>query len=209
MNPLLVLATEMERDAVFPQGVPEGWSCCVTGVGILETTFQLSQYFAHHSVDFVLQMGIAGAYPASGFSVGDLVRVDSEVLVELGVEESDGAFTPWNHQPWGGERRFFSSPVLASIPQCQRALASLPSGVGATVQMVTGTLATAQRRAVDAQVESMEGAACLAVAQWMGIPCFQVRAISNMAQMRDRKAWDIPWALQSLHQWALQWMAPV
>ena len=208
MNPLLVFATEMERDAVFPHGVPDGWFCCVSGVGVLETTFNLCQFLNQHSVDFVLQMGIAGAYPNSGFSVGDLVRVDSDVLVELGVEESDGSFSPWNPKPWGGVRCFSASPVSQCLPLCQGALEPLPAGVGATVHRCTGSWATAQRRAEEAQVESMEGAACLAGAQCMGIPCVQVRAISNMAQVRDRSAWDIPRALQSLYHWALQWAVP-
>jgi len=76
---LLVFATEMERDAVFPDGI-------VTGVGILSTAINLSKIFQKKSYKRAIQIGIAGAYRSSGLNIGDVVEVESDCMPE---------FLPW------------------------------------------------------------------------------------------------------------------
>ena len=51
----------------------------------------------------------------------------------------------------------------------------------------------------NAQVESMEGAVVLYVCSWFGIPCIQIRSISNFVEPRDSAQWNIPLALEKLN----------
>jgi futalosine hydrolase len=66
---------------------------------------------------------------------------------------------------------------------------------------VTGTQASAATlagRFPDAVAEGMEGAGVVAAAVLNGVPVAEVRAISNAVGPRDRAAWQIPLALESL-----------
>jgi futalosine hydrolase len=47
-------------------------------------------------------------------------------------------------------------------------------------------------------VESMEGAACFSICHAFGIPCYEIRAVSNFATTRDKSTWRIPEALAAL-----------
>ena len=51
-----------------------------------------------------------------------------------------------------------------------------------------------------AHVETMEGAAVFYVCSWLGIPCHQIRAISNFVEPRDSSKWNIPTALVNLKE---------
>jgi futalosine hydrolase len=50
------------------------------------------------------------------------------------------------------------------------------------------------------QVESMEGAVVFYVCNWIGVPCFQIRSISNFVEPRDSAQWNIPLALEKLNE---------
>ncbi len=70
-----------------------------------------------------------------------------------------------------------------------------------TVATVTGTAATAaalNQRFPDAVAEGMEGAGVAAAGALRGVAFGEIRAISNRVGPRDRDAWQIPLALQSL-----------
>lgn len=47
-------------------------------------------------------------------------------------------------------------------------------------------------------VESMEGAACFSICHAFGVPCYEIRAVSNFATTRDKSTWRISDALASL-----------
>ena len=47
-------------------------------------------------------------------------------------------------------------------------------------------------------VESMEGAACFSICRVFGMPCLEIRAVSNFATTRDKSTWRIQDALEAL-----------
>ncbi len=47
-------------------------------------------------------------------------------------------------------------------------------------------------------VESMEGAACFSICHAFGVPCYEIRAVSNFATTRDKSTWRISDALAAL-----------
>jgi len=167
---LLVFATEMERDAIFPDGI-------VTGIGILSTAINLSRVFeraSRHRCPYrrAIQVGIAGAYRSSGLSIGDVVEVESDCMPE---------FSPW-------EPNAFSATDSLGLKRVK----------GATVLSCTKTEEVGSARGKDFQVETMEGAAFFAVCQEYGVQAIQVRAISNFAGLYDKSEWEIEKALKKL-----------
>jgi len=176
MNNLLVFATEMERDGVFPNGAPQGYDCIVTGVGILSTALSLSKAFQNKKYANAIQAGIAGAYRSNGLELTEVVEVRSDCLIE---------FLPWE------PNTFFSSGVLPfeKKPKCVK---------GATVLHCSESKDMGDMRGRITQVESMEGAAFFAVCKEYGVKSAQIRAISNYAIGQAKNEWKIEEALQKL-----------
>lgn len=175
--------------------VNDSCDAVVCGVGMLDFSVNLSFALAQKRYDAVFQLGICGAYPGSGLNVGDVVRVDSEVLGDMGVQERDGEFTPWERVC--GEKSVYTCGDLSLLPE---KLACLPSVSGLTVNCCTGTqkLSAAREKLFKAHVESMEGAACFAVCNRFNVPCYEFRSVSNIATDRDPSQWKIDEALENL-----------
>ena len=66
----------------------------------------------------------------------------------------------------------------------------------------TGTLGTARFRAhaFHSQVEAMEGFSGFSVCAASGVPVYEIRAVSNIASVRDKALWKTEEALAALRQ---------
>ena len=183
----------------------------VLGVGLLEFATNLAILLSRFSMEgpftHVVLTGICGAYPGRGLNVGDVVRVDSEKVGDLGVVERDGSFTPWHKVGNGGvENSAVSSPAFAQVYESSPLrgvpawLAGLKSVSGLSVNCCTGTATMAVERVqnFDVDVESMEGASCFSICSVFGMPCCEIRAVSNFATTRDKSTWRIKDALAAL-----------
>ena len=223
--PLFAFASNLEFFGVFPEcksfvqnnirlgeivELPEGRGFAVVlGVGLLEfatnLSVLLSRFAAEGPFTHVVLVGICGAYPGRGLDVGDVVRVDSEVVGDLGVVESDGSFTPWhkvcatsaNGSVPQTSAQVYESSSLRGVPAW---LSNLKPVAGLSVNCCTGTASMAKERVenFNVDVESMEGAACFSICHAFGVPCYEIRAVSNFATTRDKSTWRIKEALASL-----------
>jgi len=178
MANLIVFATEMERDGVFPNGIPQGYDCIISGVGILSTALNLSIAFQKKKYENAIQMGIAGAYRSSGLSICEVVEVESDCIVE---------FLPWE------PNTFFATGVLPFDRKLKRVK-------GTTVLSCAKTEEAGDARGRIAQIETMEGAAFFAVCKEHRIQATQVRAISNYAALCEKSEWKIEEALNRLRE---------
>ena len=223
--PLFAFASNVEFFGTFPEcesfvqknirlgeivELPENRGFAVVlGVGLLEFATNLSVLLSRLAADgpftHVVLAGICGAYSGRGLNVGDVVRVDSEKVGDMGVVERDGSFTPW-HKVCGNaangadamaSARVYESSPLRGVPAW---LSGLKSVAGVSVNCCTGTAAMAKERTenFDADIESMEGAACISICHAFGIPCYEIRAVSNLATTRDKSTWRIADALAAL-----------
>ena len=223
--PLFAFASNLEFFGVFPEcksfvqnnirlgeivELPEGRGFAVVlGVGLLEfatnLSVLLSRFAAEGPFTHVVLVGICGAYPGRGLNVGNVVRVDSEVVGDLGVVESDGSFTPWhkvcatsaNGSVPQTSAQVYESSSLRGAPAW---LSNLKPVAGLSVNCCTGTVSMAKERVenFNVDVESMEGAACFSICHAFGVPCYEIRAVSNFATTRDKSTWRITDALAAL-----------
>jgi futalosine hydrolase len=223
--PLFAFASNLEFFGVFPEcksfvqnnirlgeivELPEGRGFAVVlGVGLLEfatnLSVLLSRFAAEGPFTHVVLAGICGAYPGRGLNVGNVVRVDSEVVGDLGVVESDGSFTPWhkvcatsaNGSVPQTSAQVYESSLLRGVPAW---LSNLKPVAGLSVNCCTGTASMAKERVenFNVDVESMEGAACFSICLAFGVPCYEIRAVSNFATTRDKSTWRIKDALSAL-----------
>ena len=223
--PLFAFASNVEFFGVFPEcksfvqnnirlgeivELSDGRGFAVVlGVGLLEFSTNLSvllsRFAAEGPFTHVVLAGICGAYPGRGLNIGDVVRVDSEIVGDLGVVECDGSFTPW-HKVCGNSVNGASSTVSAQVYESSSLrgvpawLSNLKPVAGLSVNCCTGTTSMAKERCgnFNVDVESMEGAACFSICRAFGVPCYEIRAVSNFATTRDKSTWRIPDALAAL-----------
>jgi len=203
---LVVFASKQEFSAVFPKVsavvasstpvfVPPSIDVAVCGVGQTDFSANLAKFLASKKYERAFLLGICGAYPESGFQVGDVVRVETEVVADMGIQDRQGHFVPWSQV--SGKDGVYKGGDLRDLPLT---LVAFPAVAGATVNCCTGTQYLASRRSslFEVQVESMEGSAFFAVCKAFGVPAYQYRAVSNIATDRDESSWKIPEALAAL-----------
>jgi len=192
---LVCAATDMELRAFGDVRAAAGQDSFLTGVGIPVALAQTFLIAGRLRPTRLLNIGIAGAYPGSGFSIGDIVIGTSEVYGDVGFElPEEPGFRPIREMPWGAP---YQEPVrLAVFPE----FAGAREGRGCTVNACTGAEATGRlrERLFDAAFETMEGAAVAQAGSGLGVPVCEVRAISNIASARDMRPENIKIALQSL-----------
>lgn len=182
----------------------------VTGVGIPLTLAHLIPRLASARPALVVDIGIAGAYPGSGLSVGDIVVGESEMFGDLGLEiPGEEGFRPVGSMPWA-DMEYRTPLSLDSSPFLEVAsrLPRFTVGKGCTVNACAGTRATGERRRrlFGADFESMEGAAAALACGRAGVRVAEVRAISNVAADRDMRPENVAQALDRLGTFLHAWL---
>ncbi|MGW0464534.1 futalosine hydrolase [Streptomyces sp. NPDC003027] len=150
--------------------------------------------------DLVISAGIGGGFPP-GAPLGAVVVSDSIVGADLGAQTPDGYLAV---EELGFGRSVHRVPEWLTA----RISAALTGGaqrhtVGPvlTVSTVTGTAERAAelaRRHPGAAAEAMEGFGVAEAAAAHGVPVVEIRAVSNAVGPRDRAAWRIGQAMDSL-----------
>lgn len=203
MKILVVAATEHELKGLKSTLMANEISSIdflVTGVGMINTTFELTKVLLQNTYDYVINIGIAGSFDRT-INLGEVVWVRKELFSEMGAEDGEEFLSLiqlglQTHDDFPFEWGELKAPILPEI----NALAQLKQVRGITVNKVHGNEASILKTNMQfsPQVESMEGAAVFYVAMKMNIPCIQIRSISNYVERRNRESWKIKEALESL-----------
>jgi len=185
---------------------PQGNSLLITGVGMVATAYSLGKELATNHYDLAINFGVAGSFDRS-IELGEVVEVTYDTLAELGAEDND-SFLPISLLGFG-QSEFKSTESVANILRGSKA-ASQYNGLkqvnAITVNTVHGeqdSIDKMQKR-LNPQLESMEGAAFFYVCQQAGIPCIQIRAVSNYVEKRNRDNWKIGLAVKNLNNFVVE-----
>lgn len=200
----LVVATEPEATPLRDLGL----DVAVSGIGAVNAALATAELIARTAPDLVVNVGIAGAYPDSGLRVGDLVVSSEMTYGALGAADDERFL----------DLHALGFPLLPGIhnrlPAWEGSV-TLARALGAacgpilTVETVTGSAAAAhalQARWPGALAEGMEGAGAAHAARRAGVPCVELRGVSNAVGPRDRAAWDIPAAVGAVHAALSVWL---
>jgi futalosine hydrolase len=171
----------------------------VTGIGVTATAWHLGRHQLEN-IHLAINAGIAGALDRS-LEIGQTVHVVSERFGDLGIELPDGTFSDIFQTGLADPMQppFLQGRMLN--PGAEKAQ-FLPAVHGVTVQKVHGFEPSIQQFKElypDAQVETMEGAAFFYGCLMQNIPFFEIRAISNYVEKRDRTKWNINGAVNALN----------
>ncbi len=171
----------------------------ITGIGTTFTSFHLTNTLHSKKYHFVINVGIAGSL-TSELVIGDVVSVVSDEFADLGIEKENEFLTLFDSGFMDGNDFPFEQGILKASES--NGLFNLKKVRGITTNKSHGRTASIAevKSKFSAHIESMEGAVVFYVCNWMGISCFQIRAISNFVEPRDSAKWNIPLALEKLNE---------
>jgi len=176
----------------------------ITGVGMVATAFSLGRHLAVNQYDLAINLGIAGSFDRS-LDLGEVVEVTTDTFSEFGAE--DGVDFLTIKDLGFGDNMYGASTTVSNIlnniaPGGGTFLPKQVSGI--TVNCVHGddhTIGKIKDR-LNPKIESMEGAAFFYACKLAGLPCVQIRAVSNYVEKRNRDAWKIGLAVKNLNTFA-------
>ena len=170
-----------------------------TGIGTTFTTFHLTNTLRDNQYKFVINIGIAGSL-TSELKIGEVVSVVTDEFADLGIEKEDEFLTLFETGFMDANEFPFEQGILKSSDS--NGLFDLKKVRGITTNKSHGraTSIAELKSKFSAHVESMEGAVVLYVCNWFGVPCYQIRSISNFVEPRDSAHWNIPLALEKLNE---------
>lgn len=177
----------------------------ITGIGMMHTAFAMEKFLQETDADMAIQVGVAGAFNTN-LALGDIVRVHSEVLGDLGVENRDEYLDIFETGLIAANDFPYQDGALGNDFSEQIFDINLPQVKGLTVNTVSGSEATiAKRKAIyNADIETMEGAAFHYACIVHGIPFVQIRSISNYVEPRDKSKWKMKEAIAQLNEYLIK-----
>lgn len=222
MKVLLVAATAGEVEPVFKHlggtelpeagGLPQTLRAgklevdfVISGIGMVPTVYATTRALASKTYELAINAGIGGgSNGARIIHLADVYHVTSERLPEVGAEDGTAFLSLDAMALPGNNEKPFSDGVLHNlhIPQCIHDL-ELLTIAGRTVNLVTGSEATEQRRKKDfrfEELESMEGAGFFYACLKENVPFAEIRSVSNYTGPRNRESWKIPEAIAALNK---------
>lgn len=196
MSILVTAATHKELEP-FLKEFPEA-EVLITGVGMPVAIFELTVAMQQKRYQWVLQVGIAGAYEIQFIGKAFVVAKDCfgdvgvweegkmNSLFEMGFADADAKpFTNgWIENEQIGS--FTTYPVADAVTV-------------ATISNLTDWNDTLNKQ-FGASIESMEGAALHYVCSRCNQPFLQIRGISNQVGERNKSKWNIDAAIASSNQ---------
>jgi len=223
MKLLLVAATELEIAALLKALGPEQagghdahskkyrsgtleLEVLITGVGMTATAYRLGRALAKDNYDAAINLGICGSFEEE-IAAGEVVHVCSDCMPELGAEDGDHFLDIQALGLLGADEFPFVNGRLVNLrpPPFVEEL-NLRRVNAITVNTVHGRDASIEtiRTRCRPETESMEGAAFFYACLSAGMPCAQLRAVSNRVERRNRESWKIGEALKNLNELAIQ-----
>jgi futalosine hydrolase len=174
----------------------------IPGVGMVQTAYHLSRQLASTRYDIAINGGIAGSY-TSNLALGEVVHVVEECIAEMGAEDGDRFLTMFqlglmdpDAPPYKNGRLLNETPLRGVI------FSKLRRVKGATSNTVHANPDTIKKITTQfsPDVESMEGASFLYSCLSSSVQCYQIRAVSNYVEERDKSRWNIDLALKNLNK---------
>ncbi|MBJ6750796.1 futalosine hydrolase [Geomonas anaerohicana] len=192
----------------------------LTGIGKVNAASAVTLLCERYAPDLIINTGCGGAFAGAGLAVGDLAVADSEYLADEGVRTPDG----WRGldligipvYEGRGERLFNRIPLDREMARRALDCATVGGfdtvlGPFLTVSTCSGTTRQGEEllRRFPGVCENMEGAAVAQVALMYGVPCLEVRGISNMVEDRDLSRWDLKRAVGQVQRFLALYLAQV
>lgn len=210
MKILIVSATEFELARIkdfCTSNRLDNVDFCVTGVGMVATSFSLTKALSEKKYDLLINVGICGSFKRS-IKLLQVLEISSEVFSDSGIESVKG-FIPLAETDLLDENKhpYKCGLLINDSPQ----FADLQKVKGSTSDNCHTSLDSISRivELFAPDTESMEGGAFFYVAKHFDIPFAQVRAVSNYVGERGEGKWKIKEAIEAVNGCIIDYLKQV
>jgi futalosine hydrolase len=188
----------------------EGWAWLEAGIGKANTAATLAAFAQRRKFDRVLLFGVAGAYADSGLQIGDTALAEKEIQADLGVRDGGMKGMGFPTLILGASHYHNRFPLDRVFTGELETKLGLPRKQFLTRDLVSENPTEARHLSLkwEADLENMEGAAFAQTCLWLGLAGAELRAVSNIAGIRDRSQWRIKQAVESLESHILRIIEP-
>jgi len=173
----------------------------IPGAGMMATAFHMGRQFSLEQYDFAINAGICGSFIPT-IRIGDVVEIIEDCISDMGAEDNDKFLSLFDLGLLDPDSApYVNGKLIKNDKTGSKVLEKLPKVKGITVNTVHGNRQSIEqvRSLFSPVTESMEGAAFLYACLLEGIPCIQLRAVSNYIELRDKSKWDIGCAVKNLN----------
>lgn len=177
-----------------------------TGVGMVPMAYLMGKTLQQNDYDAAFNFGIAGSFKQS-IKIGNVVHITQEQFPELGAENGEYFLSLIDLKLLEEDSfPFKNGELINNNTISSKTISELPKVRGITVNRVHGNNQSIMKiiDRCNPDTESMEGAAFIYACKLEGIPCCQIRSISNFVEHRDTDRWDIPLAIENLNKKILE-----
>jgi futalosine hydrolase len=212
----LVSAVKFEGNLILrymkriKEGIPQGLNLykgkihnkslvyIISGIGEPNASVGTMFLIEKFSPKLIINLGIGGAYPSSGLTIGDIAVAEKEIY-------GDGSRYFNKFQL---DKKLIKKAVSISHATHHLSRITVKSGPFLTVSTCTGTLKTAKEleRKFRTICENMEGASVAHICSLFGIPMLEIRGISNIVKDRNKKEWDVKLASENCQKAVIEFL---
>jgi futalosine hydrolase len=179
----------------------------ITGVGMVPTAYFLGKQLERRRYDLIINAGIAGTFNRE-LPLGTVVNVVEDCVPELGAEDVDQFLSIFElgladpDSPPYLHGKLVNDILEKDLGINLEIIRNLPKVTGITSNTIRGNAESIIRirKIAKVDLESMEGAAFFYACLSAGVPCLQIRAISNLVEERNKTHWKLPLALKNLNK---------
>lgn len=172
----------------------------ITGVGLMNSCFSLTNYLNNNIPDLIVQAGIAGSFH-NKLLLGSVVVVKEELMGDCGVWENnqwkdlfDMGLDENNNGVWEDKKLINPHNEVLHLNHLKQVRSLTINQVSTNPLQID---ALYQKYQPD--IESMEGAVFHYVCLKKNLPFLQMRAISNLVGDRNKVNWQIQPAIEMLN----------
>ncbi|WP_296303370.1 futalosine hydrolase [uncultured Desulfovibrio sp.] len=192
----------------------EGGVACVTGVGPINAALGMGIALAQcaaagQQVRAIVNVGLAGSFDLGRWPLRSLHVVREEIWPEYGLHDGRQVVAQaFGYPQWSDGRREVRDRLALAAPaelglSLREAAASALDAQGVRSLTVAGVSASVMRvqhlrQLYGAALENMEGFAVAYAAARAGLPCLEIRSVSNKVGPRTAEEKDFPGALRQL-----------
>ncbi|MBL7909477.1 MAG: futalosine hydrolase [Bacteroidia bacterium] len=189
--------TVTSDEGLFTSNSEPNISILITGVGMVNTAYQMGRY-SHTVFDHIINVGVCGAFDRD-LKPGEVVVVVEDTISEMGAED-DNLFIKYTDMNLGGTNVYthqirFQNPSLDLLKKVKAITVNKVHGNEASIKNVSSLF--------EAHVESMEGAAFFRGCVGLSENYYQLRAVSNYVEKRDKSKWNMPLAINNLNSFVV------
>ena len=175
-------------------------SILITGIGSFQTIYRLTKTLNEFSYDYVLNVGICGSYK-NDISVGTVVNVLEEQFGDYGID-NNGQFTNLFDTSFIDKEQFpfVDGKLINKTSQTPIRMQNIRTVKSLTLNTVSGeeNKINFLKKEFSSDIENMEGAGFFYVCLLEKVSFYELRAVSNLIEPRNKEHWKTQLAIKNL-----------